>query len=69
MMLFGEKEISVYLASMIEVDNSFYGVVPYESDVEKQFAEAMATLKIQCGKAHFAALGVDYDHVVRADEV
>lgn len=126
MMLFEEKEISGYLASMIEVDNSIYDVVPYESDVEKQFAEAMATrddiklfiklpswfrvetpvgtynpdwaivkegdakiylvretkgtmnvlqlrgtewMKIECGKAHFAALGVDYAHVVRADDV
>lgn len=99
--------------------------MPFESDVERQFAEAMAKrddiklfiklpswfrvetpvgtyspdraivkeddakiylvretkvikdelklrgtewMKIQCGKAHFAALDVDYTHVVKAEE-
>jgi hypothetical protein len=27
------------------------------------------SMKIQCGKAHFASLGVDYAHVVKASEV
>jgi len=126
MMLFEEKEISGYLTGMIEVDNSIYDVVPYDSEVERKFAEAMSTrddiklfiklppwfkvetpvgtynpdwaivrdydekvylvretkgtkdelmlrgtewMKIQCGKAHFASLGVDYAHVVKADEI
>ncbi|MBX9905362.1 MAG: DEAD/DEAH box helicase family protein [Burkholderiales bacterium] len=126
MMLFEEKEITGYLTGMIEVDNSIYDVVPYDSEVERKFAEAMSTrddiklfiklppwfkvetpvgtynpdwaivrehdekvylvretkgtmdelklrgtewMKIQCGKAHFHSLGVDYAHVVKADEI
>lgn len=126
MMLFEEKEITGYLTGMIEVDHSIYDVVPYDSEVEREFAEAMSTrqdirlfiklppwfqvetpvgnynpdwaivkendakvylvretkgtkderklrgtewMKIQCGKAHFASLGVDYAHVVRASDV
>lgn len=124
MMLF--KDITGYLAGMIEVDNSIYDAVPYESEVERAFAETMAVrpeiklfiklpawfkvetpvgtynpdwaivkeddakiylvretkgtrdelklrgtewMKIQCGKAHFGSLGVDYTHVVKASEV
>ncbi|MBY0270621.1 MAG: DEAD/DEAH box helicase family protein [Burkholderiales bacterium] len=126
MMLFEEKEISGYLTGMIEVDNSIYDVVPYDSEVERKFAEEMSArndiklfiklppwfkvetpvgtynpdwaivrehdekvylvretkgtvdelklrgtewMKIQCGKAHFVSLGVDYAHVVRAGDV
>jgi type III restriction enzyme len=126
MMLFEEREITGYLSSMIEVDNSIYDVVPYESEVERKFAEAMDRrediklfiklppwfqvetpvgaynpdwaivmehdekvylvretkgsrdqlklrgsewAKIQCGRAHFDALGVDFRHVTSADEV
>lgn len=126
MMLFEEREITGYLTSMIEVDNSIYDVVPYESEVEQKFVEAMSTrqdirlfiklppwfqvetpvgtynpdwaivrehdekvylvretkgtrdqlklrgsewAKIQCGRAHFDALGVDFEHVTSADEV
>lgn len=126
MMLFEEKEISGYISSMIEVDHSIYDMVPYDSEVEREFAEAMSTrediklfiklppwfqvetpvgsynpdwaivkdgdtkvylvretkgtkeelklrssewMKIQCGKAHFASLGVDYAHVVKATDI
>ncbi len=126
MMLFEQHEISGYLTSMIEVDHSIYDVVPYDSDVEKSFAEAMSArddiklfiklppwfqvetpvgnynpdwaivkkddakvylvretkgtkeelelrgsewMKIQCGRAHFESLGVDYAHVTGAGEV
>jgi type III restriction enzyme len=41
MLLFEEKEISGYLTSMIEVDNSIYDAIPWESEVERNFAEAM----------------------------
>ena len=43
MMLFEEKEISGYFTDMIEVDNSIYDVVPYDSEVERKFAETMGT--------------------------
>lgn len=126
MLLFEQREIAGYLASMIEVDNSIYDLVPWESEVERKFAEAMDSrtdirlfiklpswfqvetpigtynpdwaivrhdderiylvretkstadqlklrgsewAKIQCGKAHFGTLGVDFAHVVSAEEV
>lgn len=126
MLLFEEKEIIGYLTNMIEVDNSIYDAILWESDVERQFAEAMSHrediklfiklpswfkvetpvgsynpdwaivkendekvylvretkgtrdelklrgsewAKIQCGRAHFTELGVDFDHVVSAAEV
>ncbi|MDP2785261.1 MAG: restriction endonuclease, partial [Sulfurimicrobium sp.] len=126
MLLFEEKEIAGYLTNMIEVDNSIYDAVLWESEVERAFAEAMSTrqdiklfiklpswfkvetpigtynpdwaivkeddqkvylvretkgtkdqfklrgsewARIQCGHAHFDALGVDFDHVVSASEV
>ena len=111
---------------MIEVDNSIYDAVLFESEVERAFAEAMSTrtdiklfiklpwwfkidtpigtynpdwaivkqddakvylvretkstkdqlklrgsewAKIQCGKAHFDTLGVDFAHIVSASEI
>ncbi|OJW56236.1 MAG: DEAD/DEAH box helicase [Thiobacillus sp. 65-1059] len=126
MLLFEEKELSGYLSNMLEVDKSIYDVVLWESDVEREFAEAMSSredirlfvklpawfkietpigtynpdwaivkendekvylvretkstkeelklrgsewAKIQCGKAHFDALGVDFAHVTKATEV
>lgn len=126
MLLFEKNEITGYLTNMIEVDNSIYDVVLWESEVERAFAEAMSTrqdirmfiklpswfkvetpigtynpdwaivkeddqkvylvretkgtkdqfklrgsewAKIQCGHAHFDALGVDFDHVVSASEI
>ena len=126
MLLFEENEITGYLSNMIEVDNSIYDVVLWESEVERAFAEAMSTrqdirmfiklpswfkvetpigtynpdwaivkeddekvylvretkgtkdqfklrgaewAKIQCGKAHFEELRVDFAHVTNAFEV
>jgi type III restriction enzyme len=126
MLLFEEKEITGYLTSMIEVDNSIYDVVPYESEVERKFAEAMNSrqdiklfiklpswfqvetpvgtynpdwaivkeddakiylvretkgtkdqlklrgsewAKIECGKAHFGSLAVDFAHVTSPGEI
>ena len=126
MLLFEQNEIAGYLTSMIEVENSIYDAIIWESEVEQRFADAMRTRvdiklfiklpawfkietpigtynpdwaivmegeqkvylvretkgsreqlalrgqewdKIQCGKAHFKALGVDFDHVVSASEV
>jgi type III restriction enzyme len=126
MLLFEEKEISGYLASMIEVDKSIYDVIPWESEVERKFAEAMNSrrdiklfiklppwfqvatpvgtynpdwaivkeddakiylvretkstkeqlklrgsewAKIQCGKAHFGSLAVDFAHVTSPGEI
>jgi len=126
MLLFEEKEIVGYLTNMIEVDNSIYDAILWESEVEYQFAEAMSHrediklfiklpswfkvetpigsynpdwaivkendekvylvretkgtkeelkmrgsewARIQCGRAHFEELGVDFDHVVYAGDV
>ncbi len=126
MLLFEKNEIAGYLSNMIEVDNSIYDAVVWESEVERRFAEAMSTRedikmflklppwfkvetpigtynpdwaivkegeekiylvretkgtrdqialrgsewdKIQCGKAHFQSLGVDFEHVVSASEI
>jgi type III restriction enzyme len=126
MLLFEEKEITGYLASMIEVDKSIYDVIPWESEVERKFAETMNSrqdiklfiklpswfqvetpvgtynpdwaivkendariylvretkgtkdqlqlrgsewAKIQCGKAHFGSLAVDFAHVNSPSEV
>jgi type III restriction enzyme len=126
MLLFEEKEITGYLTSMIEVEKSIYDVIPWESEVERKFAEAMNSrqdiklfvklppwfqietpigtynpdwaivkegdtkiylvretkstteqlrlrgaewAKIQCGKAHFGTLAVDFAHVTSHDQV
>ena len=126
MLLFEEKEIIGYLTNMIEVDNSIYDSVLWDSEVERQFAKVMSRredirlfiklpswfkvetpigaynpdwaivkendekvylvretkgtkdelkmrgsewAKIQCGKAHFTELGVDFDHVTTALEI
>jgi type III restriction enzyme len=42
MLLFEEKEIVGYITNMIEVDNSIYDVVLWESNIEREFAEAMS---------------------------
>ncbi|MEQ1814317.1 MAG: DEAD/DEAH box helicase family protein [Candidatus Nitrotoga sp.] len=126
MMLFEAEEITGALTSMIEVDNSIYDTVLFESEVERAFAEAMSTrediklfiklpgwfkietpigtynpdwaivkegdhkvylvretkstkeqlklrgsewAKIQCGKAHFEELSVDFAHITNANEI
>ena len=126
MMLFEMEEITGALTSMIEVDNSIYDTVLYESEVEREFAEAMSTrtdiklfiklpgwfkietpigtynpdwaivkqedakvylvretkatkdqlklrgsewAKIQCGRAHFDTLQVDFEYVTSASQV
>ena len=43
MLLFEEQEIAGYLTDMIEVDNSIYDTVLCDSEVERQFAEAMSS--------------------------
>ena len=43
MLLFEEKEIEGYLNRMIEVENSIYDCIEVESDVERNFAQAMST--------------------------
>lgn len=43
--IWNAEKISGYLSGMIEVDNSIYDVVPYDSEVEHRFAEAMSTRK------------------------
>ncbi|OFZ68889.1 MAG: DEAD/DEAH box helicase [Betaproteobacteria bacterium RBG_16_56_24] len=43
MLLFEAQEITGALTSMIEVDNSIYDAVLFESEVERAFAEAMST--------------------------
>ena len=42
MLLFEAEEITGALISMIEVDNSIYDAVLFESEVERAFAEAMS---------------------------
>ena len=126
MLLFEAEEITGALTSMIEVDNSIYDAVLFESEVERAFADAMSTrddiklfiklpwwfkietpigtynpdwaivkqddakvylvretkstkdqlklrgsewAKIQCGKAHFDTLRVDFAHVTTANEI
>ena len=126
MLLFEEKEVIGYITNMIEVDNSIYDVVLWESNVERDFAEAMSQredirlfiklpswfkvdtplgsynpdwaivkhddekvylvretkgtksqlqlrpsefAKIQCGKAHFEEVSVDYDWIEKASDV
>ena len=126
MMLFEAEEITGALTSMIEVNNSIYDAVLFESEVERAFADAMSKrediklfiklpgwfkietpigtynpdwaivkqddakvylvretkstkdqlklrgsewAKIQCGKAHFDTLQVDFKHVLSANEV
>lgn len=43
MLLFEEREITGALSSMIDVNNSIYDSVLFESEVERKFAEAMST--------------------------
>jgi type III restriction enzyme len=43
MLLFEEQEVAGYLTDMIEVDNSIYDTVLCDSEVERQFAEAMSS--------------------------
>lgn len=126
MKLFEDEEIIGALTSMIEVNNSIYDTVLHESEVEREFAEAMSQrediklfiklpgwfkietpigtynpdwaivkqedakvylvretkstkdqlklrgsewAKIQCGKAHFETLQVDFAHVTSANEI
>lgn len=126
MMLFETEEIIGALTSMVEVDNSIYDTVLFESEVERAFADAMSKrediklfiklpgwfkietpigtynpdwaivkeddakvylvretkstkdqlklrgsewAKIQCGKAHFETLQVDFAHVTSANEI
>ncbi len=126
MLLFEEREITAAFTSMIDVDNSIYDAVLFESEVERAFAEAMSTrqdiklfiklpgwfkintplgtynpdwaivkeqdtkvylvretkstkdqlklrgsewAKIQCGKAHFGTLEVDFAPVTSATEI
>jgi type III restriction enzyme len=126
MLLFEEREITGALTSMIDVNNSIYDAVLFESEVEREFAETMSTrediklfiklpgwfkintpmgtynpdwaivkeedaklylvretkstkeqlklrgsewAKIQCGRSHFDALSVNFDHVTSASEV
>lgn len=121
MLLFEEKELVGTLTNMIEVDNSIYDAILWESEIERQFAEVMSQrddiklfiklpswftvetpvgsynpdwaivkendekvylvretkgtrdelklrgsewAKIQCGRAHFGELGVDFDYVI-----
>ena len=121
-----EDEIDGYLSRMVDVDNSIYDCIEYDSEVERRFAETMSHredirlfiklpdwfkvetpigtynpdwaivkqedskiylvretkstkkqlrlrgsewAKIRCGKAHFDALDVDFEHVVSAEEV
>ncbi|MFA5516682.1 MAG: hypothetical protein WDA20_10385, partial [Desulfuromonadales bacterium] len=41
MLLFEQKEVVGSLTSMIEVDNSIYDVIPWESEIERKFAEIL----------------------------
>jgi type III restriction enzyme len=43
MLLFEQKEVIGSLTSMIEVDNSIYDVIPWESEVERKFAETLGS--------------------------
>lgn len=43
MLLFEEREISGALSQMIYVENSIYDSILFESEVEREFAEAMST--------------------------
>ena len=129
MLLFEEKEIEGYASRMVDVRNGLYDCVEVESEVERNFAEAMSTRtdikiliklpdwfqvetpigtynpdwalvrqpegedaklylvretkstkeqqklrqgewdKIRCGKAHFKALNVDFEHITGAEQV
>lgn len=42
MLLFEEKEIVGYITNMIEVENSIYDLVLWESNIEREFAEVMS---------------------------
>ncbi|HOP81031.1 MAG TPA: DEAD/DEAH box helicase, partial [Armatimonadota bacterium] len=41
MMLFEEKELESYLDNMVRVDNSIYDYIIYDSQTEREFAEAL----------------------------
>lgn len=41
MVLFENKEIEGYLDRMVEVDNSITNLIEYDSNIERQFAEAI----------------------------
>lgn len=126
MLLFEEREISGALNRMVDVENCIYDAILFDSDVEREFAEAMSTrediklfiklpgwfkidtplgsynpdwaivkeedskvylvretkstkdqlklrgsewVKIQCGRAHFQGLNVDFDHATSASEI
>lgn len=126
MLLFEESEITGALARMIDVENSIYDAILFDSDVEREFAEAMSTrediklfiklpgwfridtplgtynpdwaivkeedekiylvretkstkeqlklrgsewAKIQCGRAHFDTLKVDFDYATSARDI
>lgn len=43
MLLFEEKEIESYAARMVDVKNGLYDCVEVESEIEREFAEAMST--------------------------
>jgi type III restriction enzyme len=43
MLLFEEKEIESYANRMVDVTNGLYDCVEIESDIEREFAEAMST--------------------------
>lgn len=41
MMLFEEKEIEGYLTRMVAIEHSIYDYIEYDSEIERQFAEAL----------------------------
>ena len=41
MQLFEDEDLNGYLSRLIEVDHSIYDVIEYDSEVERQFAEAL----------------------------
>jgi len=43
MLLFEEHEIESYVNRMLDVDNSIYDCIEFESEVERKFAEAMSS--------------------------
>ena len=126
MLLFEEREITGALSQMIDVENSIYDAIAFDSEIEREFAQAMSTRedirlfiklppwfkiptplgtynpdwaivkeedskvylvretkstteqlllrssewgKIQCGKAHFDTLGVDFAPITSAKQV
>jgi type III restriction enzyme len=41
MLLFEEREIECYVTRMLDVDNSIYDCIEFESEAEREFAEVM----------------------------